>query len=448
MKKIFAVAIATVLMMFGLVGLGAPASATNNNLTCTTATLEPHRALMNGDHINMDIVQNGKKFQVNAYVDRNIAGGYDTLGIRFKNAEGKESTAPLTKEEVESGLLNFDYSKFLSGPFTVEWVQFNSTYFNQDRKPEKFLECGTTPPTPVSIPHIQDYIGACDAESREAKFVLDNSGSNVDVTYVVDGISYVVAAGTGQHVSAGLVPAEGKTYVITAGDKTWSFEAKPCITPEPPVVDIAPAAAASIIATCGAAEVTLTNPEDDDKYTNRLTASFVVYVDGEFYSAHAVVADQTEKVSLTFPEDSGDHVVTVRTGPAFGDELLATATVDSNCVPPVIVTPPTEEPTEPPVVTPEPTEPPVTEPTEPVEPTTPPTTVAPSQEPTAPVVSVTPKASPEPVVTPEIVRTQAPVAELAHTGVDVSEVGIGVIILLAVGGLLFGASRAGKRRQK
>ena len=32
--------------------------------------------------------------------------------------------------------------------YTVEWGQFNSVYFNQDRDPSKFIECDGTPPPP------------------------------------------------------------------------------------------------------------------------------------------------------------------------------------------------------------------------------------------------------------------------------------------------------------
>lgn len=88
--------------------------------------------------------------------------------------------------------------------------------------------------------------------------------------------------------------------------------------------------AAVIVADCGTATVTLTN---EALSTKQYTASFVIYVGGEFYGAYAVAAGESEDVVLTFPEDSGDHEVTVRTGPAQGDKLLATATVTSDCEP-------------------------------------------------------------------------------------------------------------------
>jgi len=107
---------------------------------------------------------------------------------------------------------------------------------------------------------------------------------------------------------------------------------------------------ASIDVTCGGASVYVTNDGE-----NILTASVVVYVDGEFYKALAVAPGDHQSVDIDFPEDSGDHVIEVRTGPAFGDIPLISKTVKSDCkpavvVPPVVVVPPTVVP---PVVAPE-----------------------------------------------------------------------------------------------
>lgn len=130
----------------------------NKNVDCVSMVLNPGRALQNGDHINADIKQGGRSFQVNAYVDRNIAGGYDTLGVRIKIDGVDQAPIPLTYEQVKTGNLTFVYSKFLTGNWSVVWVQFNSWYFNQDRNPKNVLECeseflvasaavSTTPPT-------------------------------------------------------------------------------------------------------------------------------------------------------------------------------------------------------------------------------------------------------------------------------------------------------------
>lgn len=96
-----------------------------------------------------------------------------------------------------------------------------------------------------------------------------------------------------------------------------------------PVVQ-APNPHANIIVTCGVATPWVSNDLGDAQ--ERLTASFVVYVDGVFNQALTAAGGEVNSgTAITFPEDSGDHTVTVRTGPAFGDELLATATVTSDC---------------------------------------------------------------------------------------------------------------------
>lgn len=115
-----------------------------HDVTCEVAWLQPGRALVNGDHINIDVSAGGTKFQVNAYVDRNIVGGYDTLGLRLNTPDGQK-TIPLSEEEVKSGRLTFNFGQYLSGYYEVEWVQFNSSYFNQDRDSSKFLKCGEPP---------------------------------------------------------------------------------------------------------------------------------------------------------------------------------------------------------------------------------------------------------------------------------------------------------------
>lgn len=89
--------------------------------------------------------------------------------------------------------------------------------------------------------------------------------------------------------------------------------------------------AASIAASCGAANLTVTNALDGKK--ERLTASFVVFVDGQFFEALTAQGGQTVTgTPITFAEDSGSHTVQVRSGSAQGDKLLAEATVLSDCV--------------------------------------------------------------------------------------------------------------------
>jgi len=109
-------------------------SAPKQHLTCEAITVDYKRPLVNGDHINLQFDPGAK--QVNAYVDRNIQDGYDTLGIRFSDG----TTQPLTKEQVNSGKISWDYSKKIGLDwFKVTFVQTNQT----DTWPN--LECGKKP---------------------------------------------------------------------------------------------------------------------------------------------------------------------------------------------------------------------------------------------------------------------------------------------------------------
>lgn len=93
-----------------------------------------------------------------------------------------------------------------------------------------------------------------------------------------------------------------------------------------------PAHSATGEAFCGIYSITLTN-EQAEGYENQ-TASYVVYIDGEFDEAYAVAANDSETVAGSFTEDSGDHTVVVRSGPAQGDELLLSLDVASDCIAP------------------------------------------------------------------------------------------------------------------
>ena len=88
---------------------------------------------------------------------------------------------------------------------------------------------------------------------------------------------------------------------------------------------------ATIASQCGSALVTVTNPALAADAINKTYAA-VVYVDGTATDFIASFENGTETRSYTFPEDSGVHTVVVRTGPAQGDTMLATATVSSDCV--------------------------------------------------------------------------------------------------------------------
>lgn len=200
-----------------LTGTWIPCAGTD--LTCDAATLYKGSPLSNGDHINMDVTRNGgETFQVNAYVDIRQAqdpASESGLVVRLKLTTG-EVTLPLTNAQKTSGILELEYSESWTGTWTVQWVQYNSSYFNQNRDQTKFLFCdrstpvtvstepSATPPTCAadgslvvpSIPHITWTGGANGAGPGEYHLVAEPAEG-----YSIDGESefdvVVLAAGSG-----------------------------------------------------------------------------------------------------------------------------------------------------------------------------------------------------------------------------------------------------------
>ena len=85
-------------------------------------------------------------------------------------------------------------------------------------------------------------------------------------------------------------------------------------------------------AECGAWSITLYNQQEAGY--EAATASFVVYIDGEFDNAYAVAGGEEQTITGAFAEDSGNHQVIVRTGPAQGDEFVFSLDVTSDCIAP------------------------------------------------------------------------------------------------------------------
>lgn len=138
-----------------------------NDLDCVTATNYPGRALTNGDHINMDVVQDGKKFQINAQIDRRQSQdprSESGLVVRVNAPGFSNIVLPITNAQRDSGIFEFEYSTYLTGSWTIEWVQFNSTYFNQDRNSAKFLICGDLPTEELVEPTVDSTPMTCDTD--------------------------------------------------------------------------------------------------------------------------------------------------------------------------------------------------------------------------------------------------------------------------------------------
>ncbi|MCL4830020.1 MAG: hypothetical protein KJZ95_21875, partial [Caldilinea sp.] len=192
-------------------------------LTCERITVDYHRLLTNGDHINMTIKSGAREFQVNAYVDLNIVGGYNGMGLRFSDG----ATRPLTQAEINSGIIEWAYPTHASimalngALYEVAFLQANQ----HDSWPA--LTCGneptptetTTPePTPSATPSPTPTLtgpsfGSCyNPEAQVFKLTVVNKAS------IAAYIGYDIYGQANSFVNLGRFEA-GETKVFTVAQE-------------------------------------------------------------------------------------------------------------------------------------------------------------------------------------------------------------------------------------
>lgn len=149
---------------------------------------------------------------------------------------------------------------------------------------------------------------------------------------VVDGSAQIKPELRGQYIWAGTggkTPSDFTRWQMYPGTAPFVHEdvATACAP-----VEVGPKHNANGEAQCGVYSITLYNPQAEGEING--TASYVVYIDGKFNQAYAVESGKTVVVSGAFDEDSGNHQVIVRTGPAQGDEFVFSLDVTSDCIAP------------------------------------------------------------------------------------------------------------------
>jgi len=209
---------------------------------CVEISYETGRPLNGADHINVDVVYNGVRGQINLEINENQAqdpsstSGFHAY-LKFAAAFGIDDVKiPISQEELDSGLLIFEYGQYFTGTWTIEWVQFNSTYFNQDRNQLEFVTCGDLPTEELVVPTASMQQLTCDT---------DGSYTLGDVEGVVwfvsiDGGEYTQTShGTYPVTSAQTVEVRAETasdeYGFAAETETeWTFgflEPTDCVEP-------------------------------------------------------------------------------------------------------------------------------------------------------------------------------------------------------------------------
>lgn len=135
-------------------------------------------------------------------------------------------------DKAESGIFGADFTRTLPVPQDGAVTSWKATIAAHDGgyRQEKSGTVGPCGTVPVIAPQIQDYM-----DCTGGAFVLDNTGSNRDVVYTVNGTTYTVAAGTVVHTPR----VQAASYTITAADKSWTFAglAPQSVDPEAPCFD-------------------------------------------------------------------------------------------------------------------------------------------------------------------------------------------------------------------
>lgn len=141
------------------------------DLECGTATAILDAALANGNHINMEVLINGVKKTLSAYVDQNVPGGWsgagwNQAGLRFTDINGVKTSQPLTQQQILSGKFTFNYGDFIGGAttYSVIWVQMETVHFNDTKVVSGYLDCGFQDITVQTAPSAS--AATCDADGK------------------------------------------------------------------------------------------------------------------------------------------------------------------------------------------------------------------------------------------------------------------------------------------
>jgi hypothetical protein len=103
--------------------------AASDSVDCNVITFIKGSALDGSNYINLTIIQDGKSFQMNAEINEVQAQDSDVAGPSglyvLVKAPGGDVKYPLTVAERDSGVFRYSYSNYLTGKYTVDWIQYD-----------------------------------------------------------------------------------------------------------------------------------------------------------------------------------------------------------------------------------------------------------------------------------------------------------------------------------
>lgn len=247
-----------------------------DTVDCTAATVYLGGKLTNGNYINMTVNINGQDKQLQAYVDIRQAqhpASESGLILRIQKPDGSQIFLPISNAQRDSGILTFNYSQYLTGSWTVKWVQFDghNWHFGEDGN---FLTCGTQEASAALV--------LTDANCTTGQTVA--KGSIVGATW-----GEITYTGSNYSVTATALP--GYTFPGNQTTKTFTGSLSPPKSGAEcqPVLQCLPKTAVSYTYTPGtnSGVITVVNP-DPTKYTNDLCDGFWVTATSWKYTSDKV----------------------------------------------------------------------------------------------------------------------------------------------------------------
>ena len=285
---------------------------------CVEISYETGRPLNGADHINVDVVYNGVRGQINLEINENQAqdptstSGFHAF-LKFADTFGIDDVkVPISQEELDSGVLRFEYGQYFTGTWTIEWVQFNSTYFNQDRNELEFVTCGDLPTEELVVPTASMQQITCDTDGS---YTLGDVEGVVWFVSIDGGEFTQTSHGTYPVTSAQTVEVRAETasddYGFAAETQTeWTFGfLEPTDCPPPPECIPDEYISYTYDASTNSGVVTVTQPAGDD-YTDQLCAP--LYVTAAVWAFNSPTSLWTQ--TLVDSEEINDGVAITEVG--------------------------------------------------------------------------------------------------------------------------------------
>lgn len=212
--------------------------AASTDVDCTTIEFLVGRALNGSDHINVDIVYNGTRGQINVEINEVQPANGDpasTSGLyalyKFDAIGLPNVKLPISAADAAAGRIVFVYSTYLTGEWTIEWIQFNSTYFNKDRIRSEFIVCDDLPTKDLVTPTARMVDLGCETNGSYTLDRVEGIRWFIGDKEVEPGTTIVTVASTVTVRAEAISP----DYGIEPGAQTeWTFifaEPDDCVLP-------------------------------------------------------------------------------------------------------------------------------------------------------------------------------------------------------------------------